>query len=86
MVMKGLQGAVRVRCPHCLEADWRTQIELDSPRPFTCYMCLCRSDRPLPAKGLREGCATRLAHLGTTVGGLFRKRCRARAPRWQAPF
>ena len=73
MWMRGLEGAVRVRCPHCLEADWRTRIELDSPRPFTCYMCLCRSDRPLPAGGLREGCTARLAKLGGAVSGLFRK-------------
>ncbi|RZJ45643.1 MAG: hypothetical protein EON87_07005 [Brevundimonas sp.] len=74
MWMRGLEGAVRVRCPHCLEADWRTRIELDAGRPFTCYMCLCRSARPLPAQGLKEGCATRLAHVGRRVRGLFRKR------------
>lgn len=76
MWMRGLEGAVRVRCPHCFEADWRTRIELDGCRPFTCYMCLCRSDKPLLAQGLKEGCTTRLAHMGSAVRGLFRRRDR----------
>jgi hypothetical protein len=50
MWMRGLEGAERVRCPHCLEADWRTRIELDGSRPFICYMCLWRGDKPLPAR------------------------------------
>ncbi|RZJ27825.1 MAG: hypothetical protein EON85_10400 [Brevundimonas sp.] len=74
--MRGLEGAVRVRCPECCEADWRTRIELDSGRPFTCYMCLCRSPKPLLARGLKEGCTTRLAHIGSTVRGRFRRRDR----------
>lgn len=76
MWMRGLEGAVRVRCPECCEADWRTRIELDSNRPFTCYMCLCRSPKPLLAQGLKEGCATRLRSVGRRVGGLFRRRGR----------
>jgi hypothetical protein len=77
MWMRGLEGAERVRCPHCLEADWRTRIELDGSRPFICYMCLWRGDKPLPARGgLKEGCATRLAHMGHAVRELFRKRDR----------
>ncbi|HEY0927710.1 hypothetical protein [Brevundimonas sp.] len=74
MWMRGLEGAVRVRCPECFEADWRTRIELDSGRVFTCYMCLCRSEKPLPAKGFKEGCATRLASVGRRVRDLFHKR------------
>ncbi|WP_291835431.1 hypothetical protein [Brevundimonas sp.] len=74
MWMRGLEGAVRVRCPHCFEADWRTRIELDGCRPFTCYMCFWRSDKPLPARGLIEGCTTRLAHMSGAVRGLFRRR------------
>ena len=74
MWMRGLQGAVRVRCPECCEAYWRTLIELDSGRPFTCYMCLCRSPQPLMAKGLTEGCATRLKSVGRRVSVLFRRR------------
>lgn len=74
MWMRGLEGAVRVRCPECFEADWRTRIELDSGRPFTCYMCLCRNPKPLFAKGLTEGCATRLTAVGRRVRGLFRRR------------
>ncbi|QDH72975.1 hypothetical protein [Brevundimonas sp. M20] len=72
--MRGLEGAVRVRCPGCCEADWRTRIELESDRPFICYMCLCRSPKPLPAQGLKEGCAARLRSVGRRVGGIFRRR------------
>lgn len=74
MWMRGLEGAVRVRCPECCEADWRTRIELESGRPFTCYMCLCRSPKPLPARGLSEGCATRLTTVSRRFRSLFRKR------------
>ncbi|WP_420471744.1 MULTISPECIES: hypothetical protein [unclassified Brevundimonas] len=76
MWMRGLEGAVRVRCPECFEADWRTRVELDSGRAFICYMCLCRSAEPLPARGLKEGCVTRLQSVGRRVGGLFRRRDR----------
>jgi hypothetical protein len=74
MWMRGLEGAVRVRCPECCEADWRTRIELESDRPFICYMCLCRSPKPLPAQGLKEGCAARLRSVGRRVGSIFRRR------------
>ncbi|MDQ8028347.1 MAG: hypothetical protein REJ23_06445 [Brevundimonas sp.] len=72
--MRGLEGAVRVRCPECCEADWRTRIELDSGRPFTCYMCLCRSPKPLLARGIRDGCSSRLSSVSRRVRGLFRRR------------
>jgi hypothetical protein len=74
MWMRGLEGAVRVRCPECCEADWRTRIELDSGRPFICYMCLCRSEKPLPARGIKDGCSSRLMTVSRRVRGLFRRR------------
>lgn len=74
MWLRDLDGVVQVRCPHCCEADWRTRIELESGRPFICYMCLVRSDAPLPARGFKEGCVTRLQSVGRRVRGLLGRR------------
>lgn len=63
--------ALRVRCPHCRAIDWRTPVQLAGARPFTCYICLGGSDRPLPVRSHPVGCAARLRTLRGALRRLF---------------
>ena len=63
MGLSDLERLVRVCCPHCLQADWRTRAAFQTSRAFTCYACLSVSEQPATPRGRRQGCAARLTRL-----------------------